>query len=107
MSVILKLWIFKLYGLDIDNVEMSDYGAGSLTYFISCKEQKYVVKYASENEMNHPEIEPEVCVHLLEKGIPVCQFVKNSQGNVISVDENGTKVGKAPQSLNICTASYA
>ena len=87
----LKLRIFKLYGLDIDSVEMSDYGAGSLTYFISCKEQKYVVKYASENEMNHPEIEPEVCVHLLEKGIPVCQFVKNRQGNVISVDENGRR----------------
>ena len=87
----LKLRIFKLYGLDIDTVEMSDYGAGSMTYFISCGEQKYVVKYASENEMNHPEIEPEVCKHLLKEGIPVCDFVANRQGNIMSVDENGRR----------------
>lgn len=87
----LKFRVFKLYGIDIDSVEMSDYGAGSLTYFVSCKEQKYVVKYASENAMNHPEIEPEVCAHLLKKEIPVCQFVENRQGNVISIDENGRR----------------
>lgn len=87
----LKYRILKLYGLDIDRAELSDYGAGSLTYFITCKGQKFVVKYASENEMNHPEAEPEVCAHLLKKGIPVCRFVENSQGNVISVDENGRR----------------
>ena len=54
-------------------MKMSDYGTGSLTYFITCNDRKYVVKYASENTMNHPEIEPQVCVHLLKKGIPVCR----------------------------------
>lgn len=87
----LKLRLFRLYELDVERVEMSNYGAGSLTYFISCKGEKYVVKYASENEMNHPEVEPEVCAHLLKKGIPVCRFVKNKQGNVISTDENGRR----------------
>ncbi len=87
----LKLRVFKLYGLDIDSVEMSDYGAGSLTYFVTCNEQKYVVKYASENEMNHPEAEPELCAHLIKNGIPACRFVKNRQGNVISTDENGRR----------------
>ena len=87
----LKLRIFKLYGIEADSVEMSDYGAGSLTYFIACKDQKYVVKYASENEMNHPETEPVVCAHLLKKGIPVSRFVKNRQGNVVSADENGRR----------------
>ena len=87
----LKLRIFKLYGINVDSVELSGYGAGSMTYFITCKVQKYVVKYASENEMNHPELEPEVCAHLLKKGIPVCQFVRNKQGNVVSVDENGRR----------------
>ena len=87
----LKLRMFKLYGLEVDSAEMSDYGAGSLTWFISCKGRKFVVKYASENEMNHPEAEPNLCDHLLKKGIPACRFVKNQQGNVISVDENGRR----------------
>lgn len=41
--------------------------------------------------MNHAEREPEVCEHLLKKGIPVCRFLKNRQGNAISVDESGRK----------------
>lgn len=87
----LKLRLLKLYGMDVDSVEISGYGAGSLTYFVACRGRKYVVKYPSENEMNHPETEPEVCAHLLKKGIPVCRFVENRQGNVISVDENGRR----------------
>lgn len=46
--------------------------------------------------MNHPETEPEVCAHLLKKGIPVCRFVENRQGNVISVDENGRRFHVQP-----------
>lgn len=87
----LKLRIYKLYGIDADSVKMSEFGAGSLTYFVAGGGKKYVVKYASENEMNHPETEPEVCAHLLEKGIPVCRFVPNKQGSMISVDENGRR----------------
>ncbi|MGM9661600.1 MAG: hypothetical protein ACI3WR_00730 [Oscillospiraceae bacterium] len=49
------------------------------------------MKYASENEMNHPETEPEVCAHLLKKGIPACRFVANGQGNILSTDENGRR----------------
>lgn len=33
----LKYRILKLYGLDIDRAELSDYGAGSLTYLLPAK----------------------------------------------------------------------
>ncbi|MGM9661599.1 MAG: helix-turn-helix domain-containing protein [Oscillospiraceae bacterium] len=33
----LKLRMRKLYGMDIDRVELSGRGAGSLTYFVACK----------------------------------------------------------------------
>lgn len=85
----LKLRIFKLYGLDADNVETSEMGAGSLTYFISCGMEKYVVKYPSENEMNHAESEPQICDFLADQGVPVCEFVPNKSGKIISTDENG------------------
>lgn len=66
----LKMRLFKLYGIEIEEMEISDLGAGSLTYFVKADQQKYVVKYASDNAMNHPELEPEVCEKLLEKEIP-------------------------------------
>ncbi len=88
----LKFRICKLYGLEAESVETTDYGASSLTYFMFCKEGKYVAKYACENGMNHPELEPAVCAHLLKKGIPVSRFVENKQGAMISVDENGRRL---------------
>lgn len=87
----LKNRVLKLYGLEIESVEMSEFGAGSLTYIVSCKNVKYVVKYSSENGMNHPEIEPDLCSYLIEQGIPACQFVENQQGQMLSTDENGRR----------------
>lgn len=87
----LKLRVYKMYGIEIDEMERSDCGAGSLVYLVTSGADKYVVKYPSENDMNHPELEPKICEHLLACKIPVCEFIKNQQGLVISVDENGRR----------------
>ena len=87
----LKIRIYKLYGFEIEHLEPSNNGAGSLTYFVTTDQQKYVVKYASDNEMNHPELEPKLCNHLCKHGIPACDFIKNLQGKILSVDENGRR----------------
>ena len=39
--------------------------------------------------MNNPDEEVRICEKLLEKGIPVCRFIPNKQGKMISTDENG------------------
>lgn len=87
----LKMRMFKLYGIEIESMVPSKSGAGSLTYFVNVSDLKFVVKYPSENEMNHSEVEIKVCKELLEKGIPACKFVKNNQGNYLSIDENGRR----------------
>ena len=50
-----------LYGLDAIKIEKSGVGAGSDTYFVSCTDGKYVVKYPASSEINHPEAEPVLC----------------------------------------------
>lgn len=87
----LRMRIYKLYGIEIDTMEPDENGAGGLTYFVTAKDKKYVVKYASDNEMNHPEVEIRVCEELLQRGIPACRFVSNIQGNMLSTDENGRR----------------
>ncbi len=72
-------------------MERSELGAGSLTYFVQAGRTKYVVKYASDNAMNHPELEPMVCEKLLENGIPACEFIRNKMGEVLSMDEMGRR----------------
>ena len=39
--------------------------------------------------MNNPDEVVRICEKLLEKGIPVCRFIPNKQGKMISTDENG------------------
>lgn len=87
----LKMRIYKLYGIEIESMEISETGAGSLTYFVKEGKNKYVVKYPSDNEINNPEVELKVCEILLEKGIPVCRFIKNKSGNILSTDESGRR----------------
>lgn len=81
----------KLYNLEAVSLEKSSVGAGSDTYFVSCADGKYVVKFPSVSEINNPEIEPQLCEYLLQKGISVCCFVKNNGGSYISEDESGRK----------------
>ena len=87
----LRMRIYKLYGMEIETMEPSGNGAGGLTYFVTATGRKYVVKYPSDNEMNHPDVEIRVCQALLAKGIPACRFVPNQLGKLISTDENGRR----------------
>lgn len=79
----------RLYGLNVLRIEKSTVGAGSDTYFAKCAEGKVVVKFPSVSEMNDPESEPKLCEFLLEKGINVCEFIKNKDGNFLSADDSG------------------
>ena len=77
------------YGLELLSMEKSDLGAGSDTFFVTCTDGKYVVKYPASSEINHPEAEPELCEYLLAHGIPVCQFLRNREGHFLTTDESG------------------
>ena len=48
------------YGLELLSIEKSSVGAGSDTFFVTCSDGKYVVKYPASSEINHPEAEPEL-----------------------------------------------
>lgn len=87
----LRMRLYKLYDIEIDTMEPSENGAGGLTYFVTAGDDKYVVKYPSDNEMNHPDVEIRVCEVLLERGIPACRFIPNKQGKRISTDESGRR----------------
>ena len=79
--------IFKQqYDLELISIEKSSVGAGSDTWFVTCKDGKYVMKYPSKSEINNPRQEPRICEFLNQSGIPACQFVKNKQGQYLSVD---------------------
>lgn len=79
----------RLYGLNVLRIEKSTVGAGSDTYFAKCAEGKVVVKFPSVSEINDPESEPKLCEFLLEKGINVCEFIRNKDGNYLSSDDSG------------------
>lgn len=85
----MKEILLKQYGLHVSNIQKSTVGAGSDTYFVTCTDGKYVVKYPASSQINHPEVEPELCEYLLEKGIPVCQFLRNKDGRFLTADEIG------------------
>lgn len=87
----LRMRLYKLYDIEIETMEPAENGAGGLTYFVTADDKKYVVKYPSDNEMNHPDVEIKVCEMLLKKGIPACKFIPNKQGKMLSTDENGRR----------------
>lgn len=77
------------YELDVLELDKSKVGAGSDTWFVDCMQGRYVLKYPCESEINHPQREPQLCEYLLEKGVSVCQFIKNKQGTFLTEDETG------------------
>ena len=87
----LRMRLYKLYDIEIETMESIENGAGGLAYFVTAGGEKYVVKYPSDNEMNHLDIEIKVCEVLLGKGIPACKFILNKQGKMLSTDENGRR----------------
>lgn len=50
---------------------------------------KYLLHRTATSEINHPELEPNLCAFLRENGIPACDFLKNQEGSYISVDDKG------------------
>lgn len=68
------------YGLHLIDLRKSPIGAGSDTYFLTCDEGNYVLKYSSDSFINHHETEPGLCEFLRKNGIPACDFLKNKQG---------------------------
>jgi len=85
MKEILK----RMYGLQPVLIEKSSVGAGSDTYFVTCANGKYVVKYPALSEINHPELEPELCEYLKHHDIPCCRFLRNSTGEFLTSDTDG------------------
>lgn len=77
------------YGLTVTEAKKSSVGAGSDTWFVTCEDGKYVIKFPSESNINNPAQEPELCEYLLQQGIPACQFIKNIEGAYVSEDEAG------------------
>lgn len=115
----LKMRLYKLYDIEIETMDTSENGAGGLTYIVKAYDKRFVVKYPSDNEMNNPDVEIKVCEKLLEKDIPVCRFVSNKQGKMISTDENGRRFtvqhfyegitygyNEAPVNLQMQSAAY-
>ena len=82
----LRQRLYKLYGLEAGSIRTARFGAGSLTYLVDCAGESYVVKYPSENSMNHPEAEPALCEFLLGAGVSVCRFLPDLHGRMISAD---------------------
>ncbi|MCH5262606.1 MAG: aminoglycoside phosphotransferase family protein [Lachnospiraceae bacterium] len=77
------------YGLHIKSMKKSSVGAGSDTWFVYCEEGDFVLKYPAVSEINHPELEPELCAFLNKHGIPVCSFLQNYSGGYLSKDSQG------------------
>ena len=77
------------YDLEAVKLEKSGTGAGSDTWFVTCTDGKYVIKYPSQSDMNHPELEPKLCAYLTQAGISVCRFLKNHQGDYLTTDGQG------------------
>ena len=85
----MKELLSRLYGLKLLEAEKSAVGAGSDTWFLACEEGRFVLKYPADSAINNPALEPLLCETLLEKGLPVCQFLRNRDGEYISRDDTG------------------
>ncbi len=71
----LQALLLLQYGLHLNTARRSSVGAGSDTWFLGCAEGKFVLKFPAASEINHPELEPELCAFLRKNGIPPCDFV--------------------------------
>ena len=75
------------YNIDVSYYTKLGVGAGSNTYYIKTAGGKqFILKNANINEANNPQSEPELCAHLLARGIPVSEFAPDIYGNYIWYD---------------------
>ncbi|MBP3337869.1 MAG: phosphotransferase [Lachnospiraceae bacterium] len=73
------------YEIDVQSIEQMTTGVGGDTFKVQAPDGKFIIKIADANEMNHPETEPEVCEHLLKKGLAVSKFLKNKTGSYVTL----------------------
>lgn len=66
------------YGLHLTDMQKSSVGAGSGAWFLTCEEERFVLKFPSASAINHPEAEPALCDFLRAHDIPACLFLKKS-----------------------------
>ena len=71
------------YGLTADHARRVTVGAGSETYIVDCKGERFVLKYPSAGGINHPELEPALCRFLLDRGLPVSEFLPDLRGEFL------------------------
>lgn len=65
------------YNLEATLIKPMTTGVGGDTFLIETGNGKYVFKLADINEINRPEMEPEICSFLFQKGLAVSEFYKN------------------------------
>ena len=72
------------YDFDVSKYTKLSVGAGSNTYHLQAADgNQFILKNANVNEVNNPKNEPQLCEHLLGKGIPVSEFVPDIQGDYL------------------------
>jgi len=88
MADLISELIHLHYGMEILEKKKLTVGAGSNTYFINTKCGKFILKNANINEANNPQNEPDLCEHLLQKGLPVSEFTKDNNGDFLWSHDN-------------------
>ena len=76
--------IAQHYGFKVLSYQQLSVGAGSNTYLVETDQGKFILKNPARNEMNNPEIEPQLCEFIMENGIPVSEFIKNRSDSYIT-----------------------
>ncbi len=73
--------VSKEYGIPADEIAPMAMGVGGDTFRLSGPRGKFIYKESQESEMNHPKAEASLCDFLLQKGIPVAEYIRNRNGD--------------------------
>lgn len=85
----IKKLIKEEYGLETTTITPMSIGVGGETFRVETNQGKYVFKLADTNEMNRPEMEPEICSFLFQNRIAVSKFFKSKSGYYLVKAEDG------------------
>ncbi len=73
----------EFYGIQVSKYSQLSTGASSKTFMIESDSGNYILKNPEINSINRPNQEPEICDFLLNRGIPVSEFIKISRGIIL------------------------
>lgn len=76
--------MLSAYEIKVVKSKKLEVGAASDTYFIESEADKFILKHPCMNEVNHLELEIELCKFLNDKGLPVSEFVKNKNASYLT-----------------------